>query len=262
VDTDADGLCDLGDADDDNDGITDPSDTDPLDPNVCADADGDTCDDCAVGTDGFGPLADNDPDNDGTDTDGDGACDLGDADDDNDGVDDLFDNDPLDPFACRDEDSDTCDDCSSGTDDPANDGTDTDSDGLCDLGDPDDDNDGVADAVDCRPLDSQNWALPDRVLGLTLQHSAGTTLISWSAPTTTGTSVPLQYDTIRSNDPADFVSSADCIDPNDSNTESSDGDLLSPGALAVYLVRPENGCGQGPTGADSVGQPRVVLNCP
>ncbi|MGD0205509.1 MAG: hypothetical protein ABSB57_03585 [Dehalococcoidia bacterium] len=59
-----------------------------------------------------------------------------------DGVADAADADPLDPFACQDLDSDTCDDCSLlGMPDPSRDGTDTDSDGACDAGDPDDDND-------------------------------------------------------------------------------------------------------------------------
>jgi hypothetical protein len=153
TDTDADGLCDLGDGDDDNDGVGDATDTDPLDPTVCADVDGDTCDDCAVGQDGFGPLPDADPANDGPDNDTDGQCDAGDPDDDNDGVDDPLDSDPFDAFVCRDVDGDTCDDCSSGIDNPADDGTDTDADGLCDLGDGDDDNDGVDDGTDADPLD-------------------------------------------------------------------------------------------------------------
>jgi len=153
TDTDSDGVCDAADADDDNDGVPDTSDPAPLNPDLCGDTDGDTCDDCSVGTDGFGPLADNDPSDDGADNDADGQCDAGDADDDNDGVDDPLDSDPLDPFVCRDADTDSCDDCVSGTDNPANDGTDTDSDGQCDAGDPDDDNDGVNDPLDSAPLD-------------------------------------------------------------------------------------------------------------
>jgi Bacterial TSP3 repeat len=74
LDTDSDGLCDAGDADDDNDGVVDGSDADPLLPTLCEDSDADTCDDCSIGTDGFGPLADNDPSNDGRDGDGDGVC--------------------------------------------------------------------------------------------------------------------------------------------------------------------------------------------
>ncbi|MCP3982201.1 MAG: hypothetical protein GY716_23075 [bacterium] len=75
LDTDSDGACDAGDADDDNDGVDDGDDTDPLDANVCRDADGDTCDDCALtGADQSG----GDIANDGDDTDTDGICDLGD----------------------------------------------------------------------------------------------------------------------------------------------------------------------------------------
>ncbi|MGB0914546.1 MAG: immunoglobulin domain-containing protein, partial [Crocinitomicaceae bacterium] len=117
ADTDGDGLCDNVDTDDDNDGVIDIMDTNPTNPNQCADADGDSCDDCAVGTDGFGPLPDNLPNNDGADTDGDGICDAGDADDDNDGVADGSDPAPTNPNICGDANMDGCDDCLVGTDD-------------------------------------------------------------------------------------------------------------------------------------------------
>jgi len=80
------------------------------------DSDGDTSDDCVVGTDGFGAIADVLPGNDGADTDGDGACDAGDLDRDNDGVPDATDPSPADPDACGDSDGDSCDDCVVGTD--------------------------------------------------------------------------------------------------------------------------------------------------
>ncbi len=179
LDTDSDGLCNAGDADDDNDGVLDAADTNDANASVCGDSDGDGCDDCSVGVDGFGPLADNDPGNDGDDNDVDGICNTGDncvdvgnvdqanndgdtqgnacdTDDDNDGV--LDDNDPDDssPSVCGDADADGCDDCSVGVDgfgpladnDVANDGVDTDSDGRCNAGDVDDDNDGVTDDLD------------------------------------------------------------------------------------------------------------------
>lgn len=98
------------------------------------DVDGDGRDDCNSGA--FDPL------NDGLDFDGDGICDVGDSDDDDDGVPDLEDADPNNPLVCRDADNDGC---SSGVDDPNNDGLDSDGDGLCDAGDPDDDNDGLPD---------------------------------------------------------------------------------------------------------------------
>jgi hypothetical protein len=93
-DTDGDGDDNTCDGDDDNDGVADGSDAAPLNPDSCQDADNDTCDDCAVGSDGFGPRPDNDPANDGPDADGDGICDAGEtctnftacADDDDNGV--------------------------------------------------------------------------------------------------------------------------------------------------------------------------------
>ena len=42
----------------------------------------------------------------------------------------------------------TCDDCSTGIYDPSDDGFDYDTDGLCDAGDPDDDNDNALDEFD------------------------------------------------------------------------------------------------------------------
>ena len=97
LDTDSDGLGDACDDDADNDGVTNLLDIASLDPLACTDSDADTCDDCAVGVDQFGPLADNDPANDGLDTDIDGLCDAGDPDDDNDGVPDTSDNCPATP---------------------------------------------------------------------------------------------------------------------------------------------------------------------
>jgi len=118
-----------------------------------ADIDGDS--------DGIADAVDNCPSDynpDQTDTDGDGLGDVCDDDDDNDTVPDDQDADPLDEFACRDLDADTCDDCSVlGQPDVSQDGTDTDSDGACDASDPDDDNDGFDDAVEnyigTNPLD-------------------------------------------------------------------------------------------------------------
>ncbi len=125
------GDVDFRDTDSDNDGVNDGIDIDPLDPDVCADADGDGCDDCSQGTDDFGPLADNTPANDGTDTDGDGICDVSDNDSDNDGVPDA---------------SDICN--------GYNDAADSDNDGVPDGCDLDDDNDGILDTdeYDCSPV--------------------------------------------------------------------------------------------------------------
>jgi subtilisin-like proprotein convertase family protein len=111
--------------------------------------------------DGVSDTVDNCPSDynpDQTNTDGDSQGDACDGDDDNDTVPDGEDADPLDEFACQDLDVDTCDDCSVlGQPDVSQDGTDTDSDGACDAGDPDDDNDSfdddVEDYVGTDPLD-------------------------------------------------------------------------------------------------------------
>lgn len=76
IDTDSDGEYNGCDADDDNDGILDGADPDDADFNVCGDSDADGCDDCSITNDGFGPLSDSDPNNDGPDADCDGICDV------------------------------------------------------------------------------------------------------------------------------------------------------------------------------------------
>jgi Leucine-rich repeat (LRR) protein len=129
ADTDGDGNADCVDTDDDNDGVLDGLDPLSLDPDICGDSDGDTCDDCVVGTDDFGPLADNTPANDGLDSDGDGLCNAGDIcpndpnnDADLDGVCGDVDNCPNDSNSRQsnvdgDQDGDLCDIC---PDDPTN----------------------------------------------------------------------------------------------------------------------------------------------
>lgn len=95
------------------------------------------------------------------DLDGDGFDSDVDCDDDNDqvypGAPELCDNLDNDCDGEIDEeidaDGDGCFDCFAGVSDPQNDGTDTDGDGICDLTDVDDDNDGVLDGDDCAPLD-------------------------------------------------------------------------------------------------------------
>jgi hypothetical protein len=142
TDSDGDGECNVGDEDDDNDGVADGVDLNRTDRFVCRDADEDGCDDCSV----LGRPAIGD---DGADADEDGLCDGGDLDDDNDGVPDTRDGARTDRFACEDSDEDGCDDCAvAGRAQPGNDGADYEGDGLCDGGDPDDDNDGVPDRDD------------------------------------------------------------------------------------------------------------------
>ncbi|GEM_PF-4572023 len=182
LDTDSDGTCDALDEDDDNDGVLDATDPDTTNPNICGDTDGDGCDDCSIGVDGFGPLSDQTPANDGTDSDQDGICDSGDncpglfnpsqGDDDGDGSGNECDyctgrnltlnDDPDFDGICNDQD----------TDDDGDNFTDT---NELDCGSnpnsnsstpPDADGDGVCDALDACAgsddnLDADNDAVPD-----------------------------------------------------------------------------------------------------
>lgn len=185
ADNDLDGVGDVCDDDDDNDGVADVDDISPLDPTLCEDADADSCDDCTNQVDGLGPLPDNNPADDGLDTDGDGLCDLGDPDDDGDGYPDGDESsgcsptsDPLDPdstpldtdgdLLCDtlddDDDGDGYSDLDEATlcippSDPLDAGSiplDTDGDLLCDTIDPDDDDDGCLDGIDAAPTVSSS----------------------------------------------------------------------------------------------------------
>ena len=102
----------------------------------------------------------NDPNPDQFNLDGDAVGDVCDNDIDNDGVPNAGDTDAYANAICQDQDMDMCDDCAIGVDGfgpapdatPSNDGTDTDRDGLCNVGDEDDDNDLVSDESDNCPL--------------------------------------------------------------------------------------------------------------
>ncbi len=166
-DDDNDGLSDLQEAvmgtnswlaDTDLDGVDDGLDDMPKDANETTDTDGD----------GIGNNADEDDDNDGyvdlidvlptnqyewMDTDGDGIGNNADTDDDNDGIEDIADAFPNTASESVDTDGDgTGDNADMFPNDPTE-AFDTDLDGIGNNADPDDDNDGVADAEDDDPLD-------------------------------------------------------------------------------------------------------------
>lgn len=158
LDFDGDGICDATDNDSDNDTIADSLDNCQLTANpdqIDTDGDGvgDVCDNCVSLPN---PVQEN--------YDLDAQGDICDEDDDNDGVLDADDISPLNPSMCEDVDNDSCDDCTYGRDglgtepdnNPHHDGPDLDRDGICDITDPDDDNDGIPDHIDNCPVRSNS----------------------------------------------------------------------------------------------------------
>jgi hypothetical protein len=141
---------------------------------------------------------------------------------------------------------------------------DFDGDGSGDACDPDDDNDGFADGNDCGSLDGQVWALPGEARDLLLTHDGqtGTTMLTWSAPASLGGTATV-YDLIRSENPADLVGSAQCVESDDGpNTTAADPARPAPGGCFFYIARAQNACGTGPMGLRSNGTPRVGRSCP
>jgi len=207
--------------------------------------DGDLCDDCSSGVDA--------PANDGADLDGDGLCDLGDPDVDNDGVANGEDSAPFDANVCRDADGDLCDDCSSGLDDPANDGADFDVDGICDLGDPDDDNDGVPDGADCAPF-VNSVSESAGVLGATLSFGSTTTEMRWVRIAHANV-----YNVWRGTfgGGAAFGYDHTCFGSEVPAVVTAVADEPAPGNGYYYLVAGSNVCGGGGSlGTDSAGLAR------
>ena len=248
TDTDADGICDVGDRDDDGDDVLDTGDLDPLDAFICGDTDLDTCDDCSVA----GMSA---PTNDGTDTDGDGLCDVGDfdIDGDGDGVDDLIDQQPADPLLCRDVDGDACDDCSGGMFDPAGDGPDFDGDGICDPSDDDDDNDGTDDVADCEPFEKGLSAQPSEVSTVRQFEDR----IGWLRGTQ-GFTFNVFRGEIGETGVAAGWSLASCLFAQTPLTEVEDPEAPAPGEGFFYLVAARNACGDSGVGNTSSGNIRTL----
>jgi hypothetical protein len=89
-----------------------------------------------------------------------------------------------------------------------------------------------------------------------------TTLV-WTEPEASGCAGP-RYDTLRSSDPADFVTAPFCVESDDGlDTSAEDGETPGPGEAYFYLVRAENDCpvGEGPLGEGSGGE-RSGAACP
>jgi putative metal-binding protein len=139
---------------------------------------------------------------------------------------------------------------------------------LAGTNEADDDGDGFTEcAGDCSDADGLVWATPGEVLDVMFPDPV---TLSWSVPEAPG-AVPaaLLYDTIRSTNPADFVTTppAACLESDDGpDTFATDTGIPPVGSVFFYLVRAQNACpaplGVGPLGTTSSGVPRTARDCP
>jgi hypothetical protein len=114
--------------------------------------------------------------------------------------------------------------------------------------------------ADCNDADPQAWATPGAIGNLFLDHDilSGITTITWSAPAIPGGTLVL-YDTIRSQNPRDFVNNSICVESKDGpNTVATDTAIPPAGSANLYYVRSGNSC---PTMAAGPGG-RPARSCP
>jgi hypothetical protein len=129
----------------------------------------------------------------------------------------------------------------------------------------DGDSDGAGDPCDCAANDPSLWGTPGEIRNLRMMHDAqtGTTTLRWYAPTDAGgTWAATFYDTVRSANPGDFVTGADCVETAGSDRVSTDDITPTAHAVHYFLIRAENACGIGSCGKDSGNVDRNVRDCP
>jgi hypothetical protein len=123
-----------------------------------------------------------------------------------------------------------------------------------DLGDQD--GDGVANGVDCDPLDATVWAVPTAARDLTITKDLFDN-VTWVSPANPGSAI-VGYHLLRSGADDDFQS-ANCT-LTGTGTDAAEHSIPASGAVFHYLVRAQNRCGQS-LGYDSSGQPRTGTSC-
>ncbi len=126
----------------------------------------------------------------------------------------------------------------------------------------------VAVAGDCNDGDGNVWATPGEVQDLMLAKQIGSSLATtvdlfWSDPADLGGQPgSLAFDTLRADDPSDFLNAV-CLETDGSDNSSTEFDDPAAGSLFAYLVRAGNACpAEGTLGTDSDGMERTGAVCP
>jgi hypothetical protein len=139
---------------------------------------------------------------------------------------------------------------------------DTDLDGQYNCFDPDDDNDGAADAADCAPLLASVINPPGVVPTITAAPGGATVTFTW--PLLPQTQVYNIYrGTAGSLGPGNYLATSSCL-LNENPTGSFTDSAVPPvGQIFYYLVDGMNACAEGSVGTMSNGQPRnLPALCP
>jgi hypothetical protein len=116
---------------------------------------------------------------------------------------------------------------------------------------------------DCDAGNDTVWLPPSEVPDLSFGPDTET--LTWDEPQFPGgTPASLRYDTIRSDNPADWSDTAACVESDDDDRTADDPDRPVAGQAWYYLVRAVNDCpdDDGNAGSDSTGVPRNVRSCP
>jgi hypothetical protein len=122
------------------------------------------------------------------------------------------------------------------------------------------DTDGFDVFCDCDDASNAIWRIPGLTDNLRLSDNAGVTTLQWNVANPLGGTLTL-YDTISSETASDFDLAGTCLETNGGNVFSTEFGTPASGVVRFYVIRPENGCGQGSAGLKSDGSPRAVRLC-
>jgi hypothetical protein len=119
--------------------------------------------------------------------------------------------------------------------------------------DADCDGDGFSPLADCDDTNSGTQGEPSAATSLLFTDKL---TMTWTAASDPGLSPgTLVYDVVRSDNPADFMTTATCVETDDGgDTTANDSDTPPPGGLFAYLIRVESQCGAAANPGRSVAQ--------